>query len=178
MYLSEVLLPSMNWCMRFITMRKQVHICIHQFDFQSGTRLNKNLSSKSSIFLPSNWNSTYSTMIERDRLSICMFAYCIFRAQPPLYDSWIIFCSFQIFVHKLHVIVLGSRFKYVILIEPYNNSRIPHRFFMLHEILTGIFTKWRSLCEEPYVCDKHSAKVLVTLVGFVTLTKFSTGLEL
>ena len=30
------------------------------------------------------------------------------------------------------------------------------------------FTKLRSLCEEPYVCDNHSAKVLVTLVGFVT----------
>ena len=28
-------------CMHFITMRKQVHICFYQFDFQSGIRLVK-----------------------------------------------------------------------------------------------------------------------------------------
>ena len=108
-------------CMHFINIRKQVHICFYQFDFQSGTRLVKNLGSKSSIFsifLPSNWNSKNSTMIYHNRLSICIFAYCIFRVQVPLYDCTIIFFSFQIFVQKFHIIVLGSRFKYVILIEP------------------------------------------------------------
>ena len=56
-------------CMRFTTMRKQVHSCFYQFDFQSGTRLVKNVSSKSSIFSifsPSKWNSKYSTMIYND----------------------------------------------------------------------------------------------------------------
>ena len=51
--------------MHFITIRKQVHTCFYQFDFQSGTQV-KNLGSKSSIFsifFKSNWDSTNSTMI-------------------------------------------------------------------------------------------------------------------
>ena len=36
--------------MRFITMRKQVHICFYQVDFQSGTRLVKTLVRNLQVF--------------------------------------------------------------------------------------------------------------------------------
>ena len=61
-----------------------------------------------SIFLPLNWDFTYSTMIWHGRQSKCMFACWIFWIQlhigiwnfPPTYSN---------FVHKFHIIFLDSK---------------------------------------------------------------------
>ena len=48
-----------------------------------------------------------------------MLTDCIVKARSPDYSSGIIFFLFQIFDQNFHIIVLGSRLKYVILIEPF-----------------------------------------------------------